>query len=635
MALFGSSKKSTKKSITKIRPIVVRTRNVAKELISISKSYEISVHSLDFNILEVQTYSRLNEGNKEVEWKEVSTEELLGLEDMGVILEKNFEIKQMYEVEIFSKSEKNPYSDFNLAIGANTTKCKVYLSIKEGSKVKYNSKFEQEFTILINKAKIRANILINVFDSIQNSVVSKITDFIRVKENVIYEKNETFLIAESYEPTQTVNDALILHYDKKDDVDEQGRVDYANRGFIQSVHKDELLIEYIKPQNGKPGRDCRGKYLEPSEPVVKNFPSFDIDDTIKIIENDTSIEYRAVENGYISLDGNLYTIKSEVDVGQISFRTTGSISTGLDSDVSMVVKETDAVKDAIGSGMSVEVSEIEIEGNVGSNAKVNALKATIGGLTHKTSYIKAENLNINVHKGQAYGKNIHITRLEHGKVDGNVVDITQAIGGDIKAKEITIELCSSNVKATASKLIEIKRLQGSENTFTIDPMLKKDVKKSVDTNKKEISNLTLAIKDIKKEIEKYTKILEDNSVAYNDIKKRLLHYKKSGVKMPASFVKQYQQFTKIKNHLTSIKEELEIKKDKLDDLTSKTSDFQDDIFDARIINRDRWVGYNEIIFKLVDPPLELIYKPKDGSRDKVFALVKDDDDQYEIKVVKE
>ncbi|NPA60520.1 MAG: DUF342 domain-containing protein [Epsilonproteobacteria bacterium] len=602
---------------------------------SISKSYEISVHSLDFNILEVQTYSRLNEGNKEVEWKEVSTEELLGLEDMGVILEKNFEIKQMYEVEIFSKSEKNPYSDFNLAIGANTTKCKVYLSIKEGSKVKYNSKFEQEFTILINKAKIRANILINVFDSIQNSVVSKITDFIRVKENVIYEKNETFLIAESYEPTQTVNDALILHYDKKDDVDEQGRVDYANRGFIQSVHKDELLIEYIKPQNGKPGRDCRGKYLEPSEPVVKNFPSFDIDDTIKIIENDTSIEYRAVENGYISLDGNLYTIKSEVDVGQISFRTTGSISTGLDSDVSMVVKETDAVKDAIGSGMSVEVSEIEIEGNVGSNAKVNALKATIGGLTHKTSYIKAENLNINVHKGQAYGKNIHITRLEHGKVDGNVVDITQAIGGDIKAKEITIELCSSNVKATASKLIEIKRLQGSENTFTIDPMLKKDVKKSVDTNKKEISNLTLAIKDIKKEIEKYTKILEDNSVAYNDIKKRLLHYKKSGVKMPASFVKQYQQFTKIKNHLTSIKEELEIKKDKLDDLTSKTSDFQDDIFDARIINRDRWVGYNEIIFKLVDPPLELIYKPKDGSRDKVFALVKDDDDQYEIKVVKE
>ncbi len=635
MALFGSNKKNMKKTITKIRPIVVRTRNVAKELISIAKSNNVSANTIDFNILEVQTYSRINEGSKEIEWKEVSTEELLGLEDMGVVLNKNFEIKQMYEIEIFSKSEKNIYKDFNLAIGANATKCKVYLSIKEGSKVKYTSRFEQEFMILINKAKIRANILINVFDTLQTSVVSKITDHLRVRENLIYEQNETFLIAESYEPTKTIDDALILHYDKKDDVDEQGRVDYADRGFIQSVHKDELLIEYIKPKEGKPGRDCRGIYIQPSDPIIKNFPTFSVDDTIKVIESDISIEYRAVENGYIALDGNLYTIKSEVDVGEISFKTTGSISTGLDSDVSIVVKEADAIKDAIGSGMNVEVSEIEIEGNVGSNATVNALKATVGGLTHKTSTISAENLDINVHKGQAYGKNIHITRLEHGKVNGNVVDITQAIGGHIKAKEVTIELCASNVKVTASKLIEIKRLQGSENTFTIDPVFNKNIKKGVDTNKKEIDKLTLDIKDIKKEIDKYTALLDENIVAYNDVKKRLIHYKKSGVKMPASFVKQYKQFHKIQEHLNNIKEEIETKKAKLELFTSKTSGFQDDIFDARVINRDKWIGYNEIIFKLLDPPLELIYKPKEGSIDKIFAIVKDDDDEYEIKVVKE
>ena len=42
----------------------------------------------------------------------------------------------------------------------------------------------------------------------------------------------------------------------------------------------------------------------------------------------------------------------------------------VDSDVSISVKETDAIKDAIGSGMNVEVTEINIEGNVGSNSKV-------------------------------------------------------------------------------------------------------------------------------------------------------------------------------------------------------------------------------------------------------------------------
>jgi hypothetical protein len=634
MALFGSSKKTTNKTLKKVRPTVVRTRNVAKELMSIAKSHEVSIGSLDFNILDVQTYSRLNEGSKEVEWKEVATEELLGLEDTGVILDKNFQIKQMYEVEIFSRLENDPYRTFALAVGANATKCKVYLSIKAGSKVSYNPRFEQELMILINKAKIRANILINIFDSMQSGVVSKISAHVRVEENVVYEKNETFLIAESFEPTQTVDDALILHYDKKESVDETQKVDYANRGFIQSVHKDELLIEYIKPQEGKPGRNCRGEYLEPTEPIVKNFPTFSVDETIKVIETEKSIEYRAVENGYIALDGTTYTIKSEVDITQISFKTTGSISTGLDSDVSIVVKEADAIKDAIGSGMSVEVSEIDIEGNVGSNANVKALKATIGGLTHKTATISAENLDINVHKGKAYGKNIRITRLEHGEVDGNVVDITQAIGGHIKAKEITIELCASNVKATASKLIEIKRLQGSENIFTIDPAVREDIKEGLDTNQKEIDKLTSDVQEIKKEIDKYSTILEDNLVAFNDIKKRLAHYKKSGVKMPASFVKQYKQFKKIQEHLVTIKDEYKSKEEQLNILTSKTSCFQDNIFDARIINRDKWIGYNEIVFKLIDPPLELVYKPKEGSRDKVFAIVEVDDD-YEIRAVKE
>ena len=635
MALFGSSKKTTNKTVKKVRPTVVRTKNVAKELMSIAKSHGVSVSSLDFNILDVQTYSRHTEGSKEVEWKEVATEELLGLEDMGVILDKNFQIRQMYEVEIFTRMENDPYKTFLLAVGANATKCKVYLSIKEGSKVSYNSRFEQELMILVNKAKIRANILINIFDSMQTAVVSKISAHVRVQENVFYDKNATFLIAESYEPTPTIDDALILHYDKKENIDETQRVDYANRGFIQSVHKDELLIEYIKPKKGKAGRNCRGEYIEPTEPVVKNFPTFSVDETIKVIENDSNIEYRAVENGYIALENGTYTIKSEVDIAQISFKTTGSISTGLDSDVSIVVKESDAIKDAVGSGMSVEVSEIEIEGNVGSNATVNALKATIGGLTHKTATITAENLNINVHKGKAFGKNIHITRLEHGEVDGNIVDITQAIGGHIKAKEITIELCASNVKATASKFIEIKRLQGSENIFTIDPVIKEEIKEGLDSNQKEIDKLTSDIKEIKKEIKKYATILEENLIAYNDIKKRLAHYKKSGVKMPSSFVKQYKQFKKIQEHLVTIKDECETKEQNLNILLSKTSCFQDNIFDARVINRDKWVGYNEIIFKLIDPPLELVYKPKEGSRDKIFAIVKDDDDEYEIKAVKE
>jgi hypothetical protein len=491
--------------------------------------------------------------------------------------------------------------------------------------------------LLINKSKIRAGILINIFDEMLQSAIAKIAAHVRIEETAIYEQNETILIAQSFEPTPTIDDALILHYENKDakKVDENAKVDYASRSFIQNVHENQLLIEYVKAQPGKPGRNCRGEFMAPKEPQVNNEPTFTVDDTIKVIETDKNIEYRANENGYIAFEENKYLIKTEVDIGEISFKTTGSIATGLDSDVSISVKESDSVKDAIGNGMVVEVSEIAIDGNVGSNAKISARKASIGGQTHKTATIEADELDINVHKGKAKGKNVHITRLEHGEVEGEIVNISQALGGHIRAKEITIQVCGSYVKATASKLIEIHKLQGSENIFTIDPLLKKDAAEGFSENEEGIKKLEEDIKSIHNEIEKLKTYIKTNTDAFNDLKKRLIHYKKNGVKLPESFVKKYQQFQKTTEHLKHITSEYERKNSQLTLLTTRTASFQDNIFDARIINRDKWTGHNEIRIKLVEPPVELNYVVPEGTEDKIFGLVELNEGEYMIRAVKE
>ncbi|MBL0707733.1 MAG: DUF342 domain-containing protein [Sulfurimonas sp.] len=600
-----------------------------------ARSYDINVNKIDFNILEVQTYTRITEEEKEVDWEEDSIEDLSELEDNGAFLDKDFEIKQIYEIEIFSKVEDSAYNNFNLAIGANATKCKVYLSIKEGSSVKYSPKFSKELLVLINKSKVRANILINIFDEMIDDVISKIVAHVRVEEKVTYDKRQTYLIAKSYEPTLTTDDEIILHYDKKEEVSESSRVNYSSRDFIQSVHEDELLVEYIKPKKGEAGRNCRGEYIEPKEPIETNTPTFKTDSTIKIIDNDDSVEYRASENGYITLDGGVYTIKSEVDIGEISFKSTGDITAGLNSEININVKEKDEQKDAVGSGTEVEVSEIDIDGNVGAHAKIVALKATVSGQTHKNSIIKADELQINVHRGCAYGKNIHITRVEHGVVEGDIVEVAQAIGGTIRAKEIIIGLCASHVKATASRSIEIKKLQGSENTFTIDTVIEKSDLDDLGNNNEQIEKLQTDVDSIESEIKKYTEMIKGNLATHNDVKKRLLHYKKSGVKMPASFIKQYKHFLKTQEHLNYIKQEYSKKLDQLSLLNSQTVSFQDNIFDARVINRDKWVGYNEVIFKLVEPPIELVHKPAEGSTDMIFAVIEVDDGEFEIQAVEE
>ena len=635
MALFGLSKTKTTLS-KKIRPTVVKTQHVPRELLNLANLYGVSADKLDFNILEIQTFIRVNKDTQETDWEEMTPFELYEIDDKTALLNPNFQIKQVYEVEFIAKDTENDlYSDFHSAVGVNGSKCKVYLSIKEGSVLNYNPSIKEDLRLLINKKKIRAGILVNIFDEMLEDTISKMSATIQVQESVRFDKNETILIAQSIEPTKTLHDELILHYDKKEDIDDNTRINYAKRGFIRGVNKDELLIEYIKAQKGKPGRNCKGEFLKPKEPETINTPTFQINDTIIKKETSRNIEYRANENGYIALEGNMYLIKSEMDVSEISFKATGDINASLDSDVTMVVTEADAIKDAIGSGVNVEISEITVEGNVGSKAKVNAIKATIEGQTHRTAQVRADVLRINAHKGAAFGKNIMITRLEHGTVEGDIVSISQAMGGKIRAKEITIELCNSNVHATASRFIEINKLEGQENIFTIDPLLKRDDNEKVRDNKDDIKDLRRSINDIKVEIQKYQQLVKENTPAFNDLKKRLLHYKKNGVKMPSSFVKKYKQFQKIKEHLNSIIDENIKKSDQLTLLTTKTASFQDNIFDARIINRDKWVGHNELKFKLVDPPIELSYNPPEGSPNMIFGLVEIDEGIYEIEAVAE
>jgi len=633
MALFGGNKEEKPASLKRMRPVVIKTQNVAKELMSIAKFHDMKVENLDFTILDTQTFTRITEEKTEIEWEEISSDAVYELDEQTAILNPNFQIKQVYEIEIFGKNKFDQYHELHLAVGANATKCKIYLSIKAGSKVTYTPSLDQDLWMLINKSKVRAGILINIFDEMLHDTISKLSAKIRVAEDMVFEKNETILIAEGYEPTLTKNDALILHYDKNHEVSENEKIDYSKRGFIQSVHDDELLMEYIKPAEGSPGRNCRGEFMTPKEAQATNAPTFTFDGTIKQIETDSGIEYRAAESGYISIEKNVYSVKKDIDIGEISFKTTGSISTDLDTDVSLNVKEADVQKDAVGTGMEVNVSTIDVEGNVGPHAKVNAKKATIGGQTHKTSLVRAAELDIHVHKGMAYGKNIHITRLEHGIIDGDIVEISQAMGGDIRAKEIKIELCGSYVKATASRLIEITKLHSGENVFTIDPLLKKASKNGVDETQDEIDELENSIRDINKEILKYEEIIKGNQATFNTIKKRLIHYKKNEVKMPPSFVQQYTKFLKIEKHLAEIKKECDIKKDKIKLLSARTVSFQDDIMEARIINRSDWVGHNEIKFKLIDPPVELVYRPLEGSSEHTFGLVEIEDGQFAIRAL--
>jgi len=620
MGLFGNKDVSVEEE-EKFAPIVLRTENVAKEIIEVSKNYRVHVHNIDFNILSVHTYTRITSENSDSEFEELYEEDLVILNDESMLLNENFEIKQVYEIELFYRTEADKNS-IESSIGANSQKSTIYFTLKEGSIIEWYDEFESDFILYINKKKLRANLLIYVFDSVMYDPIKIFVAKLRVNETMEITEKEMLLVAQSIDPQLSVNDKLILNYEDNEEKNSNEKVDHSKRGYITSVTKDEVIITYIKAQLGTPGRNCRGEFIAPKEPQVTCEPKFNISESISVKDEDGKIEYLAKESGYVTFEGGTYDIKKDVEISEISFKTTGSIETGLDADVNISVKESDIFKDAIGMGMEVEVSELKVDGNVGPNAKIIANKVNIEGQTHKSSFINSDKIEVNIHKGKAEGREIHITRLEHGEVVGDDVSISQALGGTIRANEVKVETLGSHTTIMATSRIEINKLKGEENTFVIDPVLRKSGKAELEASEAEIHDSRISLRHLDEEIVAQNELLEKNKKTFNDLKKRLLHYKKNGVKMPSAFVAKYKQFQEAYAKLDELEKERKQKNDRIELMSAKHDAQQGDVFAARIINKDVWKGHNEIKFKLIEPLMELSYIPKTSDK-KIFGLKKD------------
>lgn len=606
----------SKLSIEDFQPFVVRTENIAKELVLTASNYGVKASAFDFNLLEVQTFLTANEEREE----ELIGDELQKLNDEKLLADPKVHIRQAYEIEVVLADKEDRFSNLSLSIGANPTMTRLFASIKPGSVLEYYEGIEKDLLNLINKRKLRANMLIGIWDKNLQSEIEKFVAKVRVKGILKVEQRITFEVGRALEPVETINDKLILHYETNKEIDDLDKVDYTKRGFINSVAENDLLIEYIKPKKGEPGRSCRGEYIEPKEPVVSNAPAFNVTDKIEVLDNEDNIEYRAKSSGYIVLENNTYDLKVEVEVTEISFKTTGSIEAGVDTDVSINVKEKDAFKDAIGPGMEVEAKEINVDGNVGQNAKIKARKVNIGGQTHQSSYIEGDEVKVNIHKGRIKGINVKVSRLEQGVIEGEYVKVTQAAGGKIIAKEVEIDILSSHVDIVASSRIEIRTLKGEENTLTISPVLYNEDKEALSGNEEEMLLQKRKIRALKEEIAKNQTTLDENAGAIVDLKKRLVQYKKSGAQMPGSFVMKFKEFQDLQKHLLELKKELHQNEEMYELLSAKTNAMQNDILKARIINHDHYKGHNEIRFKLLEPELELYHVPTGTDDEKCFML---------------
>ena len=612
-------------------PTQIQTSTPYISLKELSKQHSVPVDFIDFKILDILTYYK-NKDNEEPVF--VPEENLNFFDDNAFYLDETLEIEQVYDMEFFDVRLNAVPKLPKIEIGVNSTVTKVVAKVKATKDCEYEQHYEDKLFEYIAKQLMKAQILIGIRIGKLKDELKQIASVVHVKGEL--DKDYILNITQGINPKKAT-DAKILYYykDKLDAIKEEDKVDYADRGFVFGVAQDEVIMEEKKSHEGQNGRDARGKLLIVEKPKEDTGKEISISENIERVENDDSIIYIAKKSGYVVEKNGSFDIEERIEINEANFKTTGSIQAGTDTNVTLVVRETDTIKDAIGTGIIVEADEIEVKGNVGANAMVKANEVIIGGQTHQKAKIYAKNAKISIHIGKVEAENVEIDRLEGGNVVAKRVKINSVVGGSITAQNIQINTLGSNCTITASHLIDVRYLRGTDNKFIIDTSKMPESAEATQEQLNKIENTKAELASLLKNIETKKNVINENKDSIYTIKAKVEELSKAKVIPPVTFMKKLKEYQGLVNEYNTLLKIFKDKKELLATLKDELEIMQNGIFSAKVINRGNWVELNEIRFVIVDPPQNVTYISKQNETAHAITLEKiGDGDEAEYKIKK-
>ncbi|MDR1451137.1 MAG: FapA family protein [Helicobacteraceae bacterium] len=609
---------------------MLETDNVPAALKEFSQRYGLKSSQIDFQTRQTKTIVKFPESSVPVELAPA----MIGrLSDSVLLIDGDFAIKQIHTVSFAPAPQQD--KQLIVEIAANAARTKAVATILPTSAIRAFSSVREYLIEELNKLKLRYGMIVGLREGAMQDDVTVLVNKIRIHDRV----PEPFKVAlcDWVAPAPAIDASLLLRFQDKDKQapKEDDRIDYADRGFVKPIEAGELLIEYIKPQNGTAGRDFRGAYIPILKAKREVLPIARVDsETVETREDTRIIGYYAKCGGYVAykrIGGGSLSIGDTIAVESVDFKTTGNIQAGLDSDIKIRVEGEDASDDHIGPNTKLEASEIAVSGNVGSGAQIKAVKISVAGQTHSTSSIVAETAEIGVHKGMLEAKTAKIDRLEHGRVSAEEVEIDLAIGGMIWARRITVGILRSHATLIASERIEIKRLVGGENHIYIEAAASAADRKRLETLMIDGKTCDRNANAAFRKYDKKRVALSRNKAQFDQLRERVNADRLAGNTPPAVFVERHSQYVEEMKNARLLKEEWEIARSKLEALQDEIGVIQNRVLNAAVINRDIWRNYNEIRFRLLSPPKELLFVPKENSRAGEIRLEISGVEDYAIK----
>jgi hypothetical protein len=367
--------------------------------------------------------------------------------------------------------------------------------------------------------------------------------------------------------------------------------------MIDGVDENELILEYIKPKRGETGRTCSGQIIEVREPTCKYASYITVDDNIIKKEDDDSIKYFSKIPGYVKRKGGNISISNEVSLKSASFKDTGSIDPGEDKDIVVNIQGKETHEDSIGSGVNIDVKELNVDGTIGSNVTVKANDLNVGEQTHRNSQLEAvEHADIKLHRGKLKAKTAKIDILETGTVVAEEVYVKKMLGGEITAHKVVVDELISNTVITALDSIEILSIFGTHNKLIIDPNMIDSYHEKIDALQKEIKALQRDFKEAQIEYLKKHTSYKKLAPRIKTFQKKVLAATQAGknpMKADIIRIKQY------KKEAAILKEQAQALADDEQKIANLNEDLQklyDADIHAKVIHKGTYDGHTKVIF---------------------------------------
>ncbi len=609
--------------------IDISTNNVYKELLRIAAQNSIPISRLYIQINAIQTFAK----GKEANLTSIDDAQLSKYASEEYLRDETIEFEQHYDITVNPYYKGYPFLRMICEIEFNKDETLAYFVIKRGSQIEYYDNIYDDFLDYIDEKKLRAGILFYLFDVEFETAIEEFVKAIKRVKKVTFKEDKKILVAKGLEAVESIEPKLHMSIEENNSVgveDSSGRVDYSNRGFMLSCIEGEELFEFIKPQQGKHGRTCKGKIIEVKSVNLDVTPTFTVEDGIEVQDSYENIKYLSRKSGYLVKSGDKYDVANSVDVDEISFKTTGTINSNLDSEITINVVKNNPLEDAIEEGMRVKVQNIFIKGSVGPNTQIEAREVKVEGQTHGESSIKCINASISLHKGKVTARKVEVKNLEGGEIIADEAIVKHATRGKIRAKKITIESLGSHVTMEASQYIEIIKVRGEENIFILDSLVNSGFDESKSDDETYFKKIKDEFDELMREFKDSARKVKESLASCQKIKDLIIKNQNEKQDIPATLIKNFKICKVIRVRYKKLKEKLDYKQVQYDKVRDKIQQAYPNIFEAKIILGEPLKGFNHISYMLHNPDREIELRTNERMTKKGFELYEDDDGVLKI-----